>query len=294
MVINCEFEGINTCVFSISPFRILNAQNCKIVNNPGNVLYAWGGYDESVQVNLKNCIIQNNGGGLYCSDYEVFFTMDSCLYTNNSSGFSYDPVYFSPGDISISNCTFTNNLGTVITIDKTENARISLNNLIISDNSSVGVSVHEQSISHFQVNCSDVYKNLQGDYFGIPDQTGVNGNISTDPMFCDSSSGDYHINAISPCAPDYNSCGILMGTLDIGCYDYICGDVNSDGFANVSDVVYVVNFAFSGGAPPVIYASGDVNCDGLVNSGDAVDILNYVFVEGNKPCDLDEDGIPDC
>jgi hypothetical protein len=75
---------------------------------------------------------------------------------------------------------------------------------------------------------------------------------------------------------------------------YICGDANSDGTANVSDAVYIINYVFIGGNPPSPPASGDVNCDSTVNVSDAVWVINYVFVGGNKPCDIDGDGNADC
>lgn len=37
------------------------------------------------------------------------------------------------------------------------------------------------------------------DYEGIPNQTGLNGNISADPMFADATNWDYHLLAGSPC-----------------------------------------------------------------------------------------------
>lgn len=74
----------------------------------------------------------------------------------------------------------------------------------------------------------------------------------------------------------------------------VCGDVNDDRKINVSDAVYIINYVFAGGDPPVYLRTGDVNCDDSTNVSDAVWIINHVFVGGNAPCDLDGDSEPDC
>ena len=66
--------------------------------------------------------------------------------------------------------------------------------------------------------------------------------------------------------------------------NYICGDANGDGFANVGDAVYIINYAFRGGPAPYIPGSGDANCDGNTNIGDAVYLISYVFRGGPPPC----------
>jgi len=76
--------------------------------------------------------------------------------------------------------------------------------------------------------------------------------------------------------------------------EYICGDANSDGMADVSDAVYIINFVFVGGDPPDPMEAGDPNCDDIVDVSDAVYVINYVFVGGHAPCDPDGNGIADC
>ncbi len=82
--------------------------------------------------------------------------------------------------------------------------------------------------------------------------------------------------------------------ITISADDYICGDANFDLSVNVSDAVWIINYVFEGGDPPIPLAAGEVNCDGGVNISDAVWIINYVFTGGFSPCDTDGDGQPDC
>ncbi len=75
---------------------------------------------------------------------------------------------------------------------------------------------------------------------------------------------------------------------------YICGDANADGGVNVSDAVWIINYVFASGQPPLPMAAGEVNCDGGVNVSDAVWIINFVFAGGFPSCDTNGDGVPDC
>jgi C1A family cysteine protease len=75
---------------------------------------------------------------------------------------------------------------------------------------------------------------------------------------------------------------------------YVCGDVNADEIVDVSDAVYIVNFAFAGGPAPDPIEAGDVTCDLTVDVSDAVFIINFAFSSGFMPCDTDGDGEPDC
>jgi hypothetical protein len=49
------------------------------------------------------------------------------------------------------------------------------------------------------------------------DQTGIDGNISSDPLFCDLAAGDLALYSHSPCLPANNDCGVLMGLHGQGC-----------------------------------------------------------------------------
>jgi serine protease len=70
--------------------------------------------------------------------------------------------------------------------------------------------------------CNDVWNNPTGNYQGsLPDQTGINGNISADPLFCGAAaSGNFYLQAGSPCAGS-NVPGACAGQ-SMGCYAVQC------------------------------------------------------------------------
>ena len=63
----------------------------------------------------------------------------------------------------------------------------------------------------------------------------------------------------------------------------IRGDCNGDKIINVGDIVFLINYLFKGGSPPVPICTGDVNNDGIVNVGDIVYLINYLFKGGSPP-----------
>jgi len=63
-----------------------------------------------------------------------------------------------------------------------------------------------------------------------------------------------------------------------------CGDADGAGSVDISDVVYLISYIFSGGSAPVPLLSGDVNCDSAVDISDAVYLIAYIFSGGPAPC----------
>ena len=79
------------------------------------------------------------------------------------------------------------------------------------------------------------------------------------------------------------TCGQDDYPLLSGC-TYLCGDANGDREINVGDVVYVVNYLYRSGPPPVPIPAGDANEDGTVDVGDIVYLVNYLYRGGPPPC----------
>ena len=61
------------------------------------------------------------------------------------------------------------------------------------------------------------------------------------------------------------------------------GDANNDTKVNVGDAVFMINYVFKAGTPPVCKDQADANHDCKLNVGDAVFLINYVFKSGTPP-----------
>ena len=60
-------------------------------------------------------------------------------------------------------------------------------------------------------------------------------------------------------------------------------DANKDTKRNLGDVIFLVNYLFKGGVPPVPKARGDVNADCKVNLADIIFLVNFLFKGGPQP-----------
>jgi len=64
----------------------------------------------------------------------------------------------------------------------------------------------------------------------------------------------------------------------------LCGDVNNDGVIDVNDVVYLIDYLFTGNPAPIpLVCAGDCNGGGTVNVADVVYLINYLFNAGPAP-----------
>ncbi len=63
-----------------------------------------------------------------------------------------------------------------------------------------------------------------------------------------------------------------------------CGDVDASGLDDIDDAVYLINYIFNGGNPPVVLEDGDVDCSGMIDIDDVVYLIVYIFASGPAPC----------
>jgi len=88
---------------------------------------------------------------------------------------------------------------------------------------------------------------------------------------------DYRLTADAPYAAD--TC-----TFQLSVIDCISGDADGNGIVNISDVVTILNYVFSGGLPPACEIASDADCSGSISISDAVFLINYIFSGGPEPC----------
>ena len=61
---------------------------------------------------------------------------------------------------------------------------------------------------------------------------------------------------------------------------YECGDIDISGFVDIDDLVYMVDFQFSGSPPPVYRWLGDFDQTGEIDIADLVYMVEYMFLSG--------------
>jgi len=172
---------------------------------------------------LSNCVFDRNiavygfnmsmddakGGGV--AAFESSLSIDQCTFYGNIAERYGDQV---PG------------LGAGICLVETD--AIVQNCLIAFNSGGEGISCTSCSVPALvpQLLCCDIYGNELGDWIGdIADQLGQQGNISADPLFCDTVIGNLYLNEHSPCAPDNSLCPGLIGSFGVGCTTDIDGHV---------------------------------------------------------------------
>jgi hypothetical protein len=66
---------------------------------------------------------------------------------------------------------------------------------------------------------------------------------------------------------------------------FIKGDYNGDGETNIGDALYLIEFIYKEGDPPVGGAGrADANCDTNIDISDVIFLIKYLLAAGDEPC----------
>jgi len=183
------FDNLGPGIRSVDP--AVAVSNCSFWNNraPNGAAFQ---LEHNFDVSVTDCLIYENwaeetGGAVWCRDAGLARFV-SCTFVQNGAGGGASAIDCGPATVTI------------------EKSVIAFGG--------VGAGVGGGA----DLSCCDIFGNAGGDWVGnIADQFGADGNISEDPLFCNSENFDFSLHADSPCAPDYNpECG-LIGALPVGC-----------------------------------------------------------------------------
>ncbi len=153
---------------------------------------------------VTNNVVVGNGGGMhleYCSPTIA----NNTITGNGSSGISLESS--SP---TITNNTIARNDGSGLHLESS--SPIIANTIVAFNASGIDQVGEEPGTPTLRYNC--VYGNRKHDFSGLADPTGINGNISADPLLGDSRYGNVHIQPHSPCV-DAGKNGDLFGEFDM-------------------------------------------------------------------------------
>ncbi len=210
--INCRLTN-NTSLHHGGGLAAIQASptltNCRLDNNLSG--YNGGGafFSGNCTATFSGCQVDNNttlseGGGLYlnCQSPLIY---QCVIVQNNHTGLQ------STGDITILDTTLAfNDFGVSIYENGTvENSLIVFNSVAFDNYLAYSLEFGSAAIT-----CSNVFGNeLISNYDTYQYEPGYQGNISSDPQFCDIDNWDYHL---APGSPSLDSACGLIGALGVG------------------------------------------------------------------------------
>jgi len=207
----CSTEGtlsVADCIFE---------NNSTGISSAGAILMSDGVVERSV---FRSNAAGWNGGAVQIASSGAPILRE-CLFEGNIGHFGgAAAVSIAAGNVVIESCTLVKNYGEGAggsTIDLSNSATLELRNSIVAFSTS-GAAVSCMGASAISSTCSDIYGNFGGDWVScVAGQESFNGNISADPYFCDTTNGEYTLQANSPCAPPQSGACGLIGVFGVGC-----------------------------------------------------------------------------
>ncbi len=239
-----------------------------------------------VGVTIKNGLVTGNGGGMLCDSGSAPQIINCLLLHNRATGNGGGIALLDSARATITSCTMvfdSANSGGGIYL--ASNSRGKVQQSVVAYSRAGGGICYSGSDSTL-VSCSNIYGNNPSNYSCSYSFLGRNSNIALNPVFCDTTNGNFKVDNTSPNQPLNNACRVWLGSTRKGCSSRPCGDANGSYSVNISDAIYIQAYIYSGGPAPVPLSIGDVNCDSAVNISDMVYLIAYIFSGGPAPCAL--------
>ncbi len=205
-LIGCEFLDIslpyNAAI--IADASDLTLTDCVMTGSSGIAAY------DGSSLDLSHCeFLDMQDQVLYSAG---LLRMESCTIARSRGAIK------ASGDAELISCSILLCEGPGDAIRFTGGGRIAMEACLVAYNI-YGASLQVDAATELAIHCCNFIGNAGGDWVGpLVDLLGVNGNMRQLPKFCDVAySHDYKLQADSPCAPENNSCAMLIGAWPVGC-----------------------------------------------------------------------------
>ena len=239
--------------------------------------------------NIDSCVFRDNGRGLLLRE-ESYFDVTHNVFVGNNCAIDVSHG----GNMNIVSNVIARSIFAGIWSNTGWGPNTCSHNVIYAN----GYGIREYSSTNNQFMCNDVYDNFYN-YVNSPDFTGIDGNFSSDPRFCDPTlANGTGVASNSLLLPQWNECGELIGDVALGCS--CCsghtGDANNSGddSPTLGDVSALIQAIFINGSCDGVIAcldEADVNQSGGMyptcadlTLGDVSLLIEALFV---KACDPD-------
>ncbi len=236
--------------------------------------YGGGIYCENASPTIRNCrIIQNRateqGGGMFL--HIASPKIEFCLFAADSAWRASAVSCWFQAHARFYNCTISRNVSSRVSgIMLGYESNVTVIRCLIFDNQTVYPVDETDALNcigetnTFELGCTDIVGGISE---CVSSQAEIDGNFSLNPLFCDPDNLDFRLMENSPCAPESNDCGSLIGAFGVGC--------------TPSHTVRFVNAQGSGDAP-TIQAAIDQS-----NHGDTIKLAAGTYIgSGNRDIDF--------
>ncbi len=216
---NYSADSGGAIVFSASDVVV---DSCTFSRNSaffgGGAVYGISGSLVATNCSFYDNIAGYHGGALYTSDTDL--DMSRCDFVGNTASGKGGAVWCTSQSVGVfDDCLFYDNAAENGGALLASSSLVTFQRTIVAANM-VGHALECDSLagpSSIALTCSDLYANETGDWTScVASQAGVEGNIASDPLFCDPQLRDFRLMSNSPCAPPISTCG-RMGSSNSTC-----------------------------------------------------------------------------
>jgi Right handed beta helix region len=236
---NCSVRGCSANAIGVG---LATTFRSSLIENNGDTIASLANPLQVQSLILENSIIRNNAGSIVAGGLAPQLTLSKSLFAQNNGGIVFNQG--AVGNLIIDSATIALNSGSVRTSGNAEIMRS-----VIAWNGDTGIVILPGD-SVPTVLCNDVYGNSGARYGGISDLTGIGGNISVDPLFCDTASGLFTVLDTSVCLAPNNSCATRMGAFNAGCAYPVINSIRVDTVGN--------NMHVLSNSPLIHWSRGDI------------------------------------